>query len=713
MDNGPPVPDHAAMSVLAVSERGRAVSWAAWGVWAFCLPLLAVSLAFSVISPYLIAPSAGVFIGGMAMATVGALIITRRPSTRSGWLLLGLALSLSLAIALHQIAFYVGVERGGDLGVTTRLIATGQIAGAFISASLLLLFLTFPDGRVPSRRWRPLALVIVLGSIAGAVVGGLRALAVVDPAGYMVDTRLEQNGFEGAPPLENLYAGILALQFLGLVLVGASLIMRLRRARGGEREQLKWVVYAGVLALLLFPVGPLWSVNEPLTSALFLVCTLSFTVIAAGFGLALFRTRLWNIDLVVRRSVVFAVLWLAIAGVYVGIAAGLGLAAGSRLGVALAIAVTVLATLVFQPARRALERIADRWVFGRRESPLEAMQDFGELAGSADQPGDIASQLAETASAAVGLAWVEVDLHGLAPARLGTTNAEPKTVFQISRGDEHFGELGCRAHRGHRLTEDDEALLTTLAAQAATAVSRAQLASRIVRAQEAERRRIERNIHDGAQQELVALVAQLGLARRQGNGDTTNDSVLAAAQDDVKQILANLRQLAQGIHPSVLADGGLVAALEDRCSTMPIRVALNVQPGLASQRFADDVEGAAYFFVTEALTNVLKHSRSGGVEVTLAVDSGMLTVEVADAGTGFDPLVANGRGLTGLADRIHALGGELTVKSQPGTGSRLTATLPVAPVPVKSSWTQSESSSPRITTLSVRERGSYSSPRAR
>ena len=448
----------------------------------------------------------------------------------------------------------------------------------------------------------------------------------------MAETRLEQNGFEGGPPLENLYTGLFGLQLLMLVLTAASLVVRLRRARGIERQQLKWVVYAGVVALLLFPVGPLSSTGEPLTSALYLVCTLSFTVIAAGFGLALFRSGLWDIDLVVRRSVVFAVLWIAIAGAYVGIAAGLGLAAGSRLPVALAIAVTVVATLVFQPARRGLERIADRWVFRRRDSPLEAMHGFGELAGSAERPGDIATQLAETASAAVGLAWVEIDVHGSAPARLGTTNAEPTTVFQISRGDEHFGELACRPHRGHRLTADDEALLRALAAQATTAVSRAQLASRIVRAQEAERRRIERNIHDGAQQELVALVVQLGLARSQANGDAANDQVLATAQHDVKQILANLRELAQGIHPSVLSDGGLVAAVEDRCSTMPIGVALNVQPGVASQRFADDLEGAAYFFVTEALTNVLKHSRSESVEVTLAVDRDELTVEVADAG---------------------------------------------------------------------------------
>ncbi len=663
------------MSVLAAPERRRLVSWTAWGLAALCPPILATALTFAVITPYLIAPSAGVFVGGTAMAIVGALIITRRPSARSGWLLLSLALSLALAIGFFQIAG--GVLRDADLGTTRTLIALGQTFGMALVFSLMMLFLTFPNGRLPAARWRPVAALLALVCIAGAVVGAIRASAIVDPTAFLLDSRRnEQNGFEGDPPLERVYFALWGLQILLLVLTAASLVVRLRRARGIEREQLKWVVYAGVLALVLFPIGPLWASDEPLTSALLLVCTLSFSVIAAGFGLALFRSGLWDIDLVVRRSVVFAVLWIAIAGAYVGIAAGLGLAAGSRLPVALAIAVTVVATLVFQPARRALEEVADRWVFGRRESPLEAVHGFGELVGDAEQPSDVAAQLAATAFTATGLGSVEVDLDGSTPARLGTPNGEPSTAFEVSQGDEHFGWLVCRPQRGHSLSADDETLLRALSAQAATAVSRAQLASRIVSAQEAERRRIERNIHDGAQQELVALVAQLGLARRKANGDGSTEQALAAAQDDVKQILANLRELAQGIHPSVLSDGGLVAAIEDRCSTMPIAVSLEVQPGLSARRFGDEVEGAAYFFVTEALTNILKHSESESARVTLGADETNLTAAVTDAGTGFDARVANGSGLTGLADRIHALGGEITIDSQPGSGTRLVATLP-------------------------------------
>ena len=249
-----------------------------------------------------------------------------------------------------------------------------------------------------------------------------------------------------------------------------------------------------------------------------------------GFGLALFRYRLWDIDLVVRRSLVYGALWLAIAGVYVGLAAGLGLAAGRRFPVELAIGLTALTTLAFQPARRALEGLADRWVFGRRESPLKAMHSFGELLGSAERPGDIAGQLAETAAAALGLAWVQVELDGSLAARVGARNREPPTVIAITRRDEQLGEMVCCPHPGERLTAEDRALLAALASQAGLAASHAWLASRIVQAQESERRRIERNIHDGAQQELVALVAQLGLARAQSNGDGSAGAVLSRVQ---------------------------------------------------------------------------------------------------------------------------------------------------------------------------------------
>jgi signal transduction histidine kinase len=205
----------------------------------------------------------------------------------------------------------------------------------------------------------------------------------------------------------------------------------------------------------------------------------------------------------------------------------------------------------------------------------------------------------------------------------------------------------------------------------------ARLAGRIVNAAEAERRRIERNIHDGAQQELVALVARLGMARSAAaegglRADEVNDLRLEA-----QQILSDLRELAQGIHPSVLSDGGLLEAVEDRCARIPLDVSVECPTGLRVQRFHDEIEGAAYFFVTEALTNVLKHADATRAAVSLTQDQGRLLLRVTDDGRGFNPDTASQNGLAGLRDRIRALGGTVTIASRPGEGSRISASLPV------------------------------------
>ena len=152
-----------------------------------------------------------------------------------------------------------------------------------------------------------------------------------------------------------------------------------------------------------------------------------------------------------------------------------------------------------------------------------------------------------------------MSVEGSQPARSGTRNGEPTVVVAITSRGDHLGELECGPHTGERISAEERSLLAALAAQAGLAASNARLASRIVQAQASERRRIERDIHDGAQQELVALVAQLGLARAQSNadgsnGDASSGAVLRRVQRDVQQILANLRELAQGIHPSVLTD---------------------------------------------------------------------------------------------------------------------------------------------------------------
>jgi signal transduction histidine kinase len=282
------------------------------------------------------------------------------------------------------------------------------------------------------------------------------------------------------------------------------------------------------------------------------------------------------------------------------------------------------------------------------------------------------------------------------------TEGDPAASAQIGRGTEVLGTITCgpvvRRGRDGRGPDVDPTLLATLARQAAMAIHNARLAaelaarlaeiqattaelaasrSRIVAAHESARRQIQRDIHDGAQQELVALIAGIGLARHQLGRDPGGvDDALAHLQTEAADALENLRQLAAGIHPSVLTDHGLVEAIEIRSARLPLAVIVGCEPTLRHERFSDAVEGAAYFFVSEALTNTLKHAAASRVEVRIVRSEHELQVSVTDDGVGFDVPTAARTGLRGIADRVEAIGGSMIVSSAPGSGTELTMRLP-------------------------------------
>ena len=222
-----------------------------------------------------------------------------------------------------------------------------------------------------------------------------------------------------------------------------------------------------------------------------------------------------DVDIVIRRSVVYGALSLVILAVYVAVAASVGVAAGTQLGLSVEVAVvlTVVIAILFQPARRRLQALADRWVFGARPTKYEAVTDFGVTIEQATEPSELLPRLVETIRRALRLAWVTVALDDGARAETATVTGESVLRVPLGAGDEQVGEIVCGPKTEGRLGDDDVQLVRTLAGQLALAVRNARLAGRIVNAAESERRRIERNIHDGAQQELVALVAKLGMAR--------------------------------------------------------------------------------------------------------------------------------------------------------------------------------------------------------
>ena len=410
------------------------------------------------------------------------------------------------------------------------------------------------------------------------------------------------------------------------------------------------------------------------------------------------RYRLFDIDLVVRRSVVYGGLTVGIAAVYIVLAAAPGLALGNQIPVQLAVILTVLAAVAFNPLRRRLEALADRWVFGERVNRYQLLTSFGATLEQTVDLADLLPHLAETVRSGLGAAWVRVSLRGeqadswlaepqgMAGAPVGTA----ELTEELRHADEVVGRIEC-GPSGDGYDRADRELLATLSGQAATAIANVRLAAhlreqvaelarsrtRIVAAQDTERRRIERDIHDGVQQEVVAMIAKLRLARNRLERGDTPDVLLAELQADAGELLADLRELAHGIHPPVLSDGGLVAAVEARASRLPLDVVVSADDALRVRRFDADVEAAAYFVICEALTNVVKHAEADGARVRISAVDGQLSLVVRDDGAGLGTANGRGHGLTNLRDRVEAVGGVLRVDGRPGEGTSVSADLPV------------------------------------
>jgi signal transduction histidine kinase len=268
----------------------------------------------------------------------------------------------------------------------------------------------------------------------------------------------------------------------------------------------------------------------------------------------------------------------------------------------------------------------------------------------------------------------------------------PVLRVPIEVDGERIGLIECGPKLSGPLTSADTAMLETFARQAGMAVRNVRLKeelehqatllrtsrARIVNAQEQERRRIERNIHDGVQQDLTALIGLAGRARQEYERDSTAaGDHLTDMQNGLRRVLADLRDFAQGIHPSVLSDRGLLVAVEALAGRHPVPVAIRADPSLRTLRLPDELEGAAYFTIAEALANTLKHSRADRLDVELRGNGDHLVVRVTDDGNGFDPAGVRGTGLANLRDRVAAVGGALRIDTSPGAGTTVIAEFPL------------------------------------
>jgi signal transduction histidine kinase len=416
----------------------------------------------------------------------------------------------------------------------------------------------------------------------------------------------------------------------------------------------------------------------------------------------IFKHRLYDLDVVVSKTISFGVLAALITGAYVVMVAGVGAAVGAvgRSNLMLSVVATAVVAVAFQPIRRRVERLADRLVYGARATPYEVLAELAHRMGDAVNRETVLPRMARIVTEGTGALRAEVwlvvgselqlvscwppgaDRRTLPVAGGGLPSLpDADRAVEVRHQGQLLGAVALRMPPARTLTRTEDRLLTDLAAQAGLVLSNVRLIEelkasrrRIVSAQDEERRRLERDIHDGVQQRLVTLALALKMTAAEVGHDA-NDAVidsLGRAAGEAVTTLAELRRLARGIHPAIVTEGGLAAALESLAERTPLPVELLVaQTG----RLPAPVEVTVYYLVAEALTNAVKHAAASAATVTLARSDGQVLVEVVDDGGG-GAMPSPGSGLSGLEDRVAALGGHLRIVSPAGGGTRIQAGIP-------------------------------------
>jgi signal transduction histidine kinase len=628
---------------------------------------------------------------------VGVVLASRRPENALGWILL--AVGVFAFEPLSAYAKYAAQTGRPGVGLALALVSWTWVPVIGLSGVFLLLL--FPDGHLPSPRWRWFAWAVAMG------------MAIVSVGISVVPTTFADSGF---PDVANPWAvgalrSMMPLVYLALATVpvgviggAVSLFVRWRHADPTERLQIRWLASAAAVVAAVYGVTMAatagassdWASGSDWASLMQTVAIATFGLLPIAIGVAVLKYRLYDLDLVVRKAVLIGLLAAFITVVYVGIVVGVGALVGATNSAALSALAAGVVAIAIQPLRAWARHVADRVVYGRRATPYEVLAEFGQRVGGTYATEDVLARLARILAEGVGAVqarvWLQIggDLRVVASWPEATREGDD-LVEPVVDGEERLGALSVRMPPNDPIDPAKARLVADLAGQARLVLRNVRLTEelrarlddlkaaqkRLVAAQDLERRRLERNIHDGAQQQLVALGIKARLARSLTERDPEMATqMLGQIESETQAALEDLRDLARGIYPPLLADKGLVAALEAQARKVALPVAIHAA-GVG--RYPQEAEAAAYFSCLEAMQNVAKYAGASHVEVSLADGDGRLRFEVSDDGVGFDPSTTGyGTGLQGIADRLAALDGTLTVRSAPGAGTTLVCEIPVA-----------------------------------
>jgi signal transduction histidine kinase len=594
---------------------------------------------------------------------VGVLVATRQPHNRIAWILLAIGALWAASSVSENYVVYGALTNPGSVPGVVAVVASGS--GGWVAPILLMgvyLILLFPDGKVPSRRWRWVPWT-------AAICGVLVMVSITFFPGS-----LEDSGFKGVqnplgigalePVLEVMQISLIGIP-LCVVASAAALIGRFRRSRGVERLQLKWFAAAGAVVALAFFVSIVTSLLISLSgteapawlSVVDQITIFLFALIPIAAGVAILKYRLYDIDVVINKTIVFGLLAAFITAVYVAIVVGIGTLLGSQdePNLALSIAATAIVAIAFSPVKERTQRLANRLVYGQRWSPYEVLSELSRAVATAGSPKEVLRAVARSAAQGVGSesATVSLVLNGdslitVAYPEESSSNGARVERVTVMYESERLGELAVhKGGAGDPITPQDRKLLDDLSSQAGLGLHNARLAfelqarleeiskqadelqdsrSRIVSAADDSRRRLERDIAEGPRRELVEIEKEVKSVHAVMATDAPRAAqLLEHITKRTNETLDTLRELARGIYPPILADKGVAAALESHIRKRELDVTVIADDDGRAERFEEGIETTVYFCCIEAL------SAERAAEISLARSEGELVVTIEGA----------------------------------------------------------------------------------
>lgn len=630
----------------------------------------------------------------LLLATLGATVVVRGRSGAYGALLLLTGCWLAVVQGAREYALWATF---GDPGLPFAALAIGvqELFVPAFASQILLLPALFPDGRTVDRWRRPVLAATVLW--------------VVFTVLWSLTDRPADNGFLDLDPAIRNPMGLLplpvfALQAMfGLLSIGSvvvaagSLRARWRTSLRETRQQVTWVLVAlgvsvGGFALLTLDllVVEVAEIDHGLSTVVDLIVSSTWVLLTLALGLGVLRFRLYQVDLVANRTVVYVLMSVGVVGAYVSLLIAIPALFGLEERGASLLA-TVLVAVAFAPARNRVQRWVSRRLFGRRDDPLDVLASLGEVLSGSGGPGATLATLAETVATSLKLPGAAIDLRDgqgwHRRARHGSLGETPEVVELRHQGEVVGRLLAARRSPGEALHADDRRLLGNIAVHAAALAHALRLnvalqRSRedLVLAREEERRRLRRDLHDGLGPALASQTFRLDAALEQlGPGDGAAAQHLRDLKEQNRELVADIRRLVYELRPPALDELGLVGALAAHTGGLAdgLHVTVETEPDPLGDLPAA-VEVAAYRIATEAVTNVVRHAEASTCRVLLQHVDGALRVTVEDDGVGVRAVTQPGVGMSSMRERVDELGGALEIVRGDVDGTRVTATLPTA-----------------------------------